>query len=172
VEVTPWVIPPDKYVFIDRHVSSDGEAVNGTCGGGMMIDFPLYSFDRETRELSGMGTSEIEVNDSLKIVYGDGVSIGGALGGGASTYLTPVYTLPFSKGEVRITGVNPDGLVTLVAGNETIVLPANETWSRVTITTDTREFPGSEGACMVTVTTKKTIYNAGILGKDRIRRNG
>jgi hypothetical protein len=164
-----WVIPADKYVFIDRHVSTSGEAINGTCGGGMMIDFPMYSFNKASGELSGMSARELVVNDSLKIVYGDGVSIGGVLGGGASTYLTPVYTLPFEKGEVIITGVNPDGLAVLASGNETMILSAGDTWTNVT-TRVTSDFPGNDGACFVKITTKKTIYNAGIVEKSGIER--
>lgn len=171
VTATPWAIPSDKYVFIDRHVSRSGEAVSGTCGGGMMIDFPMYSFNRETGELGGMSAREFEVNDSLKIVLGDGVSLGGALGGGASTYLTPVYALPFEKGRVRITGVSSDGLAVMASGNETITLPAGETWTTTTSVT-TREFTGGDGTCAVTITTKETIYNAGILAKSKIRSDG
>ena len=167
----PWVIPSDKYVFIDHHVSRSGEATSGTCGGGMMIDFPMYSFNRETGELSGMSARELVVNESLKIVYGDGVSLGGSLGGGASTYLTPAYALPFEKGRVLITGVRSDGLAILANGNETIVLPAGETWTNTT-TSITRDFSGGGGTCMVTITTKEMIYNAGILEKRKIRSDG
>lgn len=167
----PWVIPSDKYVFIDRHVSRNGEATNGTCGGGMMIDFPMYSFDKESGELSGMSARELVVNESLKIVYGDGVSLGGALGSGASTYLTPVYAVPFGKGMVMIHSVTPDGLVTLSSGNETVVLPAGETWTNTTTIT-TRDFLGGDGTCTVTITTRETIYNAGILKKSKIRSDG
>jgi len=148
-----------------------GEVLNGTCGGGMMIGFPMYSFNRGTRELSGMSAREIVVNDSLKIVYGDGVSLGGALGGGASTYLTPAYTLPFEKGRVRITGVSTEGVVILTNGGETLTLPAGETWTNTT-TSITRDFPGSEGTCTIMITAKETLYNAGILAKSGIRTDG
>lgn len=171
VNANSWAIPSDKYVFIDRHVSRNGEATNGTCGGGMMIDFPMYSFSKETGELSGMSARDLVVNKSLKIVLGDGVSLGGALGGGASTYLTPVYALPFEKGRVLITGVRTDGLAILASGNETIALPAGEAWTNTTTVT-TRDFPGGDGTCQVTITTKETIYNAGILEKSKIRADG
>ena len=164
-----WAIPSDKYIFIDHHVSRSGEAVNGSCGPGMMIDFPMYSFSKETGELSGMSARDLTVNESLKIVYGDGVSIGGALGGGASTYLTGIYALPFTKGEIIITGSTPDALTIMANGNETIALPAGETRTRISEKTETREFPGSSGACTVKIVTKETIYNAGILEKSRIR---
>jgi hypothetical protein len=167
---SPWTIPSDKYVFIDHHVSRNGEVLNGTCGGGMMIDFPMYSFNRESGELSGMSARELEVNGSLKIVYGDGVSIGGVLGGGASTYLTPVYALPFTKGEVRITGVTQEGLVTLVSGNERISLTPGATWTNVTVT-ETRDLPGGDRSCMARVTTIRTMYHGGILEKSRILRD-
>lgn len=165
----PWVIPADKFVFIDRHVSRSGETVDGTCGPGMMIDFPMYSFSKETGELSGMSTRDLTINESLKIVYGDGMSIGGDLGGGASTYLTGIHALPFTKGNIIITGVSPEGVVRMVAGNETIALPAGETWTKTTIKTETREELGSTGACTMKIVTKETIFNGGILEKGKIR---
>jgi hypothetical protein len=166
-----WVIPSDKYVFIDHHVSLNGEPMSGSCGGGMMIDFPMYSFSHETKELSGMSARDLEVNESLKIVFGDGVSLGGALGGGASTYLTPVYAVPFEKSGVIIRGVTPDGLAVMAAANETIVLPAGETWTNVKIKTDTRGFPGSDGPCTVRITRTETLYNAGTVDKSLIRKD-
>ena len=54
-------------------------------------------------------------------------------------------------------------------GNETIALPAGETWMRISEKTETREFPGSGGTCTVKFVTKETFYNAGILEKSRIR---
>ncbi len=165
-----WVIPAGKYVFIDHHVSRDGEVVEGDCGGGMMIDFPMYSFNRETKELSGMSTQEVVVNDSLKVVYGDGISLGGALGGGAATGLTPLYALPYENGGVVIRGVSPDGLAILAAANETIALPAGETWTNVTVMTGPGEMPGSS-ACKIRITRTETIYNGGIVDKSLIRKD-
>lgn len=165
-----WVIPQDKYVFIDHHVSLNGEAANGSCGGGMMIDFPTYGFSRETKELSGMSVRELAVNGSLKVVYGDGMSLGGALGGGAATWLTPVYALPFEKDSVIIRSVAPDGLAIITAGNETIALPAGETRTNVTVTIDTRVFPPGTTPCTVKVTRTETFYNSGIIDKTLILR--
>jgi hypothetical protein len=168
VKEDPWTIPTDKFVFIDHHVSLNGEAINGSCGGGMMIDFPMYSFNRETGELGGMSARDLTVNESLQIVYGDGMSLGGALGGGASTYLTPVYALPFEKSGIIITSVTPEGLAILKKGNETIRLPAHETWTNVSVITETRTFPGSDGPCTMKTVRTETIFNAGVLLKSGI----
>jgi hypothetical protein len=167
----PWPVPADRYVFIDHHLFRTGEAVGEPCGSGLMIDFPMYSFDRSTGELRGAGTEEVAVNDSLKLVYGSGVSLGGALGGGTSTYLTGVYALPFTKGEVTVVQVTEDGTATLVNGNGTITLAPGGTWTNESVVTETREFPGSSGICTIRITTKETIFNAGILGKAGIVSN-
>lgn len=170
IKPDPWNIPSDHYVFIDHHVSRNGEVIGGTCDGGMMIDFPMYSFNRETGELTGMSARDLTVNESLKIVYGDGVSIGGAVGSGVSTYLTPGYMLPFEKGEIIITGVAPDGRAFMVNGNSTITLPAGETWTNVTVSIESTEFSGSGNTCTVKTVRTETIYNAGIMEKSRIRK--
>lgn len=164
----PWEIPSDKYVFIDHHVSRSGDALNGSCGGGMMIDFPTYAFDKSTGGLSGIGTRRLEVNDSLRIVFGDGISLGGELGGGASTYLTPVYTLPFEKNGIIIREVTPGGSATILAANETLSLPAGGSWTNTTVVTGFQEFPGSEGPCAIRITRIETVFNAGIADKKKI----
>lgn len=166
-----WTIPPSQYVFIDRHVSQSGEVINGSCTGGLMIDFPTYSFNRDTKELSGISTHSLEVNNTLKIIYGDGMSLGGDLGGGAATGLIPVYALPFEEGSVIIRGVSPDGLAILAAGNETIALPAGETWTNTSVTTGSDPFAGSDSTCTIRITRTETIYNAGIVDKSLIRKD-
>lgn len=166
-ETGAWEIPADRYVFIDHHVSRSGDVVSGTCSGGMMIDFPMYSFNRETQELSGMSTRDLVINDSLKVVYGDGISLGGALGGGAATGLTAVYDLPLVKNGVTIRSIAPGGLASLAAANATFSLPPGETWTNVTVI-ETNDFPGGDGTCRVRITRTETIYNGGVVEKSRI----
>jgi len=81
-----WELPADKYVFIDHHVHVEGVCVEGECDPGPMIDFPTYTFAEETGTLNSWFL--VEVNDALKVVYGNGMSLGGATCCGAGTQLT------------------------------------------------------------------------------------
>lgn len=164
------VLSPGTYVFLDHHVSRNGEVTSGTCGGGMMIDFPTYTFSRETKELSGMSARQIGVNDSLQLVYGDGMSLGGAAGGGVSTWLTPVYAVPFAQGDVVITGIAPGGTVALSVAGQGMALPPGGSWKNVTVTDGPDDLPGTGGNCRVRITRTETLYNSGILDTSLIER--
>jgi len=115
-----WELPADKYVFIDHHVHIEGVCIEGECQPGPMIDFPTYTFSAETGTLNSWLT--VEVNDALKVVYGNGMSLGGVAGGGAGTQLTEVYTLPAEIEGLRIVQIDRDGTALLEYKGELLAL--------------------------------------------------
>jgi hypothetical protein len=75
--------------------ANNTEATAAWWGMGLMIDFPTYYFDQKNKTLKGyMGFG---VNDSPLVVYGDGSSLGGAMGGGAATMLGVAYAPPIPR---------------------------------------------------------------------------
>jgi hypothetical protein len=146
-------------LFLDEHRHVDGKAVEGSCGG-LMIDFPTYRFDEETRTLSGM--LNFEVNDSLKVVYGSGLSLSGDAGGGAATRLTGVYGLPYEDGPLTILAVREDGTVELVYKNENIKLGVGEAWSSVNVSVV------DKGGCRIRENVTDWIVNYGFIEKEDI----
>jgi hypothetical protein len=155
-----WELPADKYLFIDHHVHVEGVCVEGECQPGPMIDFPTYTFAEETGTLNSWFA--IKVNDDLKVVYGNGMSLGGAAGGGAGTQLTEVYTIPAEIEGLRIVQVDRDGTVYLEYGGELLVLAPGESW------TNTTEEVREQGAGKARLTTTDRIVNYGVLDKVRI----
>lgn len=155
-----WELPAGQVLFLDHHVSVDGECVAGDCQPGPMIDFPTYSFDPETRTLDSR--LALELRDDLKVVYGSGMSLHGVAGGGAATGLTEVHTLPAEIQGLRIVQVDRDGTATLEYGGEVLALTPGETW------TNTIEEVREQGAGKARLTTVDTIVNHGILDKTKI----
>jgi len=155
-----WELPADKYVFIDHHVHVEGVCVEGECDPGPMIDFPTYTFAEETGTLNSWFL--VEVNDALKVVYGNGMSLGGAAGGGAGTQLTEIYTIPAEIEGLRIVQVDRNGRVYLEYEGELLVLAPGQTW------TSTTEELRDQGAGKARLTTTDRIVNYGILDKANI----
>ncbi len=155
-----WELPADQYVFIDHHVHTEGVCVEGECEPGPMIDFPTYNFSAETGTLNSWLT--LEVNDALKVMYGNGMSLGGAAGGGAGTMLTEVYTVPAEIEGLRIVQVDRDGTVYVEYGGELLVLAPGQTWSSTT------EEVRLQGAGTANFTTNDQIVNYGVLDKAKI----
>ncbi|MCD1293563.1 hypothetical protein CUJ83_00945 [Methanocella sp. CWC-04] len=153
----------DKFIFIDHHVHINGSMVQGEYMGPM-IDFPTYSYDEETKTLSGL--FYFEVNDTLKMIYGDGRSLSGAAGGGAGTVLQGVYGLPYEKDAMKIVSMDSSGTVTMEYNNETIILRSGEKWEN--ITSGVRKFDLADNYAIVNLTRTDTIVNHGILEKTKI----
>jgi hypothetical protein len=161
------ILPADRCVFVDHHVHVDGVLLEGE-SRGLMIDFPTYSFDPEGRKLTGF--VNFDVNDSLLVVYGDGSSLGGAMGGGAATMLSGAYALPYSQYGLTISSVEADGSVTIEYKNETILLSPGEDWALTT--SEIQALDNYDGnRSMINVTTRDRIVNYGLLNKNDIVKN-
>jgi len=161
--ITPqhgWELPANQVVFIDHQVRIEGECVEGDCQPGPMIDFPTHGFDPDSRSVHSR--LPLDVNDELKVLYGDGTSLRGVAGGGAATRLMAVYAVPAEVEGVRIVQVDRDGTVTLEGRGEVLVLAPDETW------TNTTEEVREQGAGRARLTTTEQIYNYGIVDKANI----
>jgi len=161
--ITPqhgWELPANQVVFIDHQVRIEGECVEGDCQPGPMIDFPTHGFDPDSRSVHSR--LPLDVNDELKVLYGDGTSLRGVAGGGAATRLMAVYAVPAEVEGVRIVQVDRDGTVTLEVRGEVLVLAPDETW------TNTTEEVREQGAGRARLITTEQIYNYGIVDKANI----
>jgi len=161
--ITPqhgWELPANQVVFIDHQVRIEGECVEGDCQPGPMIDFPTHGFDPDSRSVHSR--LPLEVNDDLKVLYGDGTSLRGVAGGGAATRLITVLAVPAEVEGVRIVQVSRDGTVILEMRGQVLVLAPDETW------TNTTEEVREQGAGRARLTTTEQIHNYGIVDKANI----
>ncbi|MCK5368612.1 MAG: hypothetical protein KAQ62_08660, partial [Cyclobacteriaceae bacterium] len=132
-----WMISSEKCVFVDHHISTHGELIEGDYKGGLLIDFPTYDFDNSTKILKG--EIDFAINKTLKIIYGDGISLSGVVGGGAATGLTGIYDLPYEHGKLKIIEMEFNGTVHFKYNDSLIVLKSNEEWGNTSSEIDTQD---------------------------------
>lgn len=158
---------PQTFLFIDTHAHRVGMVLNGTYPA-MMIDFPTYSYDPATGELSYIAWNDgITVNGSLVAVLGGGTSIGGDLGSGAATSLVPVYSLPFSHGDVTLSAVDANGTAHLRFSGHDIALAPGESWHNQTTSVECEP-----GRYCLEVAVNLTVRNYGLLAVTGLRHEG
>lgn len=159
-----WIISPDKCVFVDHHINTKGELIEGNYQGGLRIDFPTYDFNPTSGILNGI--IFFEINDSLLMIYGDGRSLSGVAGAGAATGLSGIYDLPFTKGNLEIKQIEPDGTVHIHYNDSLIVLKSDEKWVNVKSEINTQDF--GFGIAKANIITTDRIENYGIIEKSKI----
>ena len=160
---TTTQLSPGRFVFVEHMIRVHGELIEGDYPR-KMIDFPTYRFDQKTGILKGIIV--FSVNESLKAVFGSGLGLSGAAGGGASTGLSGVYRLPYEEEGLRIVSIDSDGTVHIEYKNESIVLKSGEEWVKTTSEIDVKEFRGQKGKARLTTTDR--IVNYGILDNSNL----
>lgn len=150
--------PDDKYLFVELWVETRGTGELPM----VMIDFPRYEYDLTTGTLEILTRGkDVSLTPQDWGFVGQGESRSGAAGGGTSSILTPIRTVPFGTtisvftgemGEyaeelrtvpVKILAVNADGHILTEIDNEQIMLGLGESWSnRVKANVKTEQFDG------------------------------
>jgi hypothetical protein len=155
------------FIFIEQRTHIHGETIEGDYPR-VMIDFPTYSFNEKNGTLSGM--VNFEINETLKAIYGSGLVLSGAAGGGASTGLDGIFDLPFRKDDFQLLKIDIDGTANIVYRGLSITLRKGEEWTNTTSTIDSKEAGNFKGKAMLTITDE--IINHGILEKSKVIRKG
>ena len=153
--------------FIDHHILATGELISGQYPSAL-IDFPTYRFDPDTRILQGM---EFKIDKKLIAIYGDGISLSGAAGGGISTMLFGIYKLPFtSQGydtpQITIFEISENGTVELEYRKENISLKIGEKWKK--IFTKIEEYDQNQQKGSIKLIQTDEIINYGFLDRSKI----
>jgi len=160
-----WEITSDKCVFIEHHINTDGELIEGNYREGPGYDVPTFSFDSVTGILSGH--INFQTNKSLKLIFGNGRSSSGVAGTGVSTMLLGINKLPFEYDNFKITNVEVNGTIHLLYNDSIIVLKRNEEWIKLTSIIDTQNNAGEIAKAKLTWTDR--IVNYGIIEKSNIK---
>lgn len=155
------VVDSDNYIFIEQHALTHGEHISGPERPMLMIDFPTYSFYSDTKTLNGI--IDFEINNDLKLIYGSGSCLSGAAGGGCSTGLSAVYSIPYERGNFELLKAETNGSIVAIYGEVVISLAAGEEWKMDTITMDTVQIEGQ--ASIIKLTKTDRITNFGVLNK-------
>jgi hypothetical protein len=163
-----WIINSGKCIFIDHHINTHGELIEGNYIEGPQVDFPTYTFNAQNKILSG--DINFSISKSLKIIYGNGISLSGLAGGGAGTGLTGIYELPYEQGAFKIIDVESNGTVHIMYNDSLIVLNIDEEWINITSRIDTQDF--GEGIAKANLITADKFVNYGIIEKSDIEKWG
>lgn len=125
----PEGLPPSgQYAFLDHQVIYTGTLVNGTCPAPA-INVSPYIFDADSKTLAGI--VPFEVNESLFLVYGESTTLSGAYGRGGYGELSGAYALPYTNGNLTVSGFTKDGTMYLSYNNRTIALAPGMQWMDV-----------------------------------------
>ena len=161
-----WEIKSDKCVFLEHHISTDGELIEGNYVEGPGIDSPTFTFDSTNKILNGV--MFFEINKSLKVIYGNGKSFGGVAGYGVSTSLLGIYEIPYSLGNLKIESVETNGTIHFLYKDSTIVLKSNEEWADTTTHIDIQNNSGEVAKAILTNIDR--FVNYGIIEKSKIKK--
>jgi hypothetical protein len=163
-----WPISSDKYIFIEHHINTNRECIEGECPK-LCIDFPIYFFNEAENKLSVFADFlDFSINRSLKIIYGDGESLSGDAGMGIAAGLSGVYKLPYEQRGLEIVKVEPDGTSYIKYNEVLIILQSGEKWENITTRIDTKQHEHNLYKVKLTIT--DTIVNHGILDKSKIEK--
>ena len=158
------IIDTDKCIFIDEHTNVHGTLLSGPRPPLISVDFPTYSFNINTGELTGI--IDFDLTPSLKIIYGSGASFSGTAGSGSATGLKGVYSIPYKEGIFEITEYDSDGKIKINYKDSVLFLAAGEKWVIETNYNDTTREGNEISISKITSTTK--IENFGIINKSNI----
>ncbi len=165
---TPTSLPAaDKYVFVERWI----DVYEGPLAAAF-IDFPTYSFNRDTGELTPYivppgNWFPLEDLTALKVAYGRGT---GSKTGGIESKVFAITGFPFVEPAkedtdvlVTVEGIDADGVAYLKRGDQQIVLQPGQEWTRdVKSTVDW-------GGVKSDVSARERITNYGLQDKARIQ---
>jgi len=161
-----WEIDSDKCVFIEHHINTYGELIEGNYVEGPGVDTPTFSFDSVNGILSG--SIGFELSNSLKVIYGNGISYWGVAGSGVSTRLLGIYKLPYQQENFKITQVETNGTIHLQYNDSIIVLKSNEEWVNISTYIDIQNNAGEIAKAKLTTTDR--FVNYGIIEKSNVRK--
>lgn len=153
-----------EYVFFEKLTQIRGEVISGSYDSSLVIDFPTYTFYEETGELRG-NIQNFNIDEKLKIIFGGGLCLSGAAGGGCSSSLAGITELPATEDEITFTSLDEYGTVRLNYNTKQLQLVSGE----IRIYTDTTLSFQDSGKARIITETK--LINHGFERKSKIYSN-
>lgn len=153
----------EPVLFLEHFKSKNGTLISGNCWG-LKIDFPTYQYNSTSNIITNQ--SNLPLTDSTKLIYGGGVSLTGAAGGGIASSLYQAFSLPFtSYDNVKIDSIGIDGWAHIVYKGLTINLASGQSW------TSDSSYIESDSSCSISLTQHDRISNFGFIPLSHIVQN-
>jgi hypothetical protein len=112
--------------FLEHNMIANGSVINGSAPF-RSVNSPNYWFNANTRELNG--NIDFPVNDQLRLIFGDGLTLQGNFGAGTGNELYGVYTLPAMADKAIIYYTDMSGNVGMNVDNRSIMLRPGQEFS-------------------------------------------
>lgn len=125
--LNPKTVGPNEYVFVEHYVETQGYlADDPEVSAYVYMGYPTYNATTSQALLKAVWFPTL--NESLKVMLGNGKGIGKNACHGGEMYLYGAYELPYSKNNITIKSVDEKGTVTLDYDDKPLVLEPGTAW--------------------------------------------
>jgi hypothetical protein len=127
VVLNPKTTGSNEYAFVEHYVETQSFlADNPEINAYVYMGYPTYNPTTSQNLLKA--TRFPSLNESLKVMLGDGKGIGKEGCHGGEMYLYGAYQLPYKKDNISIKRVDKKGTVYLDYGGNPLILESGATW--------------------------------------------
>lgn len=125
--LNPKTIDLNEYVFVEHYVETQGVlADNPEVNAYVYMGYPTYNATTSQSLLKAVWFPTL--NESLKVMLGNGKGIGKNACHGGEMYLYGAYELPYNKNNITIESVDKEGTVHLDYDGKPLVLESGASW--------------------------------------------
>ena len=115
-----------KVVFLEHYMSANGTVIQGEAPF-RSVNFPTYWYNENTKGINGK--LDFPLNNSLKLVFGDVLTLKGNFGEGTGNKLYGVYSFPVMADQAYIYGIDIEGNVVMRLNKRAILLKPGDSYS-------------------------------------------
>ena len=127
LDFKPKTIDLNEYVFVEHYVETQGVlADNPEVNAYVYMGYPTYNATTSQSLLKAVWFPTL--NESLKVMLGNGKGIGKNACHGGEMYLYGAYELPYNKNNITIESVDKEGTVHLDYDGKPLVLESGASW--------------------------------------------
>lgn len=152
LEIALYPTDTEPVLFLEKLTIKDGTTLSGVCPL-LCIDFPSYSYNRESGILNAMQI--LYITDSTRVILGSGLNLNGDAGCGISSELFLLDTVPNTYFDSF--SYDDNGTVHITHKGEEITLAPGEVWEKNSSYEETSE------DCRILISEKNRISNFGFL---------
>lgn len=146
--------------FLEHNMVANGTVVKGSVPF-RSVNFPSYWFNANTRELNG--EIDFPINSSLKLIFGDSLTLTGNFGSGTGNKLFGAYSLPARADKAIIYSVDMAGDITIYVNDRMTILRPGDIFAYQENETLT------DGNGVVKVLYNHTYTNHGLIARNNIK---
>jgi hypothetical protein len=125
--LNPKTVGPNEYVFVEHYIETQGVLANNPeVNAYLYMGYPTYNYTTSQTLLKAVWFPTL--NESLKVMLGNGKGIGKNACHGGEMYLYGAYELPYSKNNITIKSVDKDGTTYLDYNGKPLILESGASW--------------------------------------------